>query len=141
MSKSGLLLIAALSATCLPALAQPVRDGAAPPQLEKLEEVTAPKSSAPAAAQPAPSAIRPQITETREQGVVTEVQVKTGNNTYYVKPNVQAGNTMPGDAQGITTRPAQWQVLQFDWKREHDKKTATTNATVVPVPPENAPEK
>jgi hypothetical protein len=149
MSKSGSHFFAAaailLSASSLPAVAQQARDSAAPPQLEKLEEVTPPKRSlardmrdaASATAAPAkPAASGTQITQTREQGVVTEVQVKSGAGTYYLKPNTQPGTAVPGDAQSNTTRPAQWQIMQFDLKRQQDKKTAATQAASVPPPPD-----
>lgn len=88
----------------------------APPVTQKLE--TGSTSGAPAAT--ATSDIKPErpageikappdknatkLTERRVAGKVTEVEVKKGKNTYYVKPN-------DPDARGI--RGAQWKVGEF----------------------------
>jgi hypothetical protein len=133
MWKSRILIIAgglAAWASCLPAGAQQAAETPAPPKLEKLEEGNAPAVTIRG------STDEQKITQKREQGRVTEVKVKTGNSTYYLKPNVPAGSATPGDAQSDTTRPAQWQVLEFDWKREQDKKAAAAQAATVPAPPE-----
>jgi hypothetical protein len=132
MWKSGFTLIAAMpltfAASVLPVFAQ--SDSAAPPKLEKLEEIK-PAPRAPIAVRP-PASSGPQITQTREQGVVTEVQVKSGNNTYYVKPNAPGTNAQSDAA----TRPAQWQIMQFDLKRSEERKTTAAEAASVPAPPE-----
>jgi hypothetical protein len=80
-----------------------------PPQLEKLEE-----GEAPAITIRKDQQGQQRITEKKEGGKVTEVKVQTGKSTYYLKPNEQAGNAQPGDAQSNTNRPAQWKVLEFD---------------------------
>lgn len=116
-----------------PATAQPQNiernTGDAPPKLEKLEENEAPavtiKGSRP----------QTQITETRERGRVTSIEVKSGNSTYYLKPNASSGTALPGDAQSNITRGAQWQVLEFDLKRPTDAKQAAGQAGDAPMPP------
>ncbi len=63
-----------------------------------------------------------KITETRDDSGVKEVKVETGVSTYYVKPNQQVGNAMPGDAQSSFNRGAEWKVLEFNLG-EKKKKT------------------
>jgi hypothetical protein len=117
-------------AYCLPVAAQQADQNAAPPKLEKLEEGAAPAVTIRG------SESGQKMIQKREQGRVTEVKVKSGNSTYYLKPNVPAGSAVPGDAQSDTTRPAQWKVLEFDLQREQDKKEAAAKATSVPPPPD-----
>ena len=79
-----------------------------PPKLERLDEgeepaITIRKDDS-----------QRRVTEKKEGGKVTEVKVQSGKSTYYLKPNEQAGNAQPGDAQSNTNRPAQWKVLEFD---------------------------
>jgi hypothetical protein len=91
----------------------------APPVAQKLEAgSTSGSASAPAATtandikpdRPAgeikapPDKNATKLTERRVAGKVTEVEVKKGKNTYYVKPN-------DPDARGI--RGAQWKVGEF----------------------------
>lgn len=77
-----------------------------PPELQKLEEGEAPAVT-----------IRKQgegnnnITETRQQGRVTEAKVKSGGSTYYVKPPSQAGTLQPGES---LPRGAEWRIKEFD---------------------------
>ena len=52
-----------------------------PPRLERLEE-----GDAPAVTIPGGGPAEKSITEKREQGRVTEVEVRTGRSTYVVKP-------------------------------------------------------
>lgn len=80
-----------------------------PPKLEKLEE--GPESDI--------KLIKPETTklktvERRENGKVTEVQVRTGKSTYTVKPNSEPKGTPAGDAN----RAATWKVLEFGGKKE-----------------------
>jgi hypothetical protein len=127
-------LIAALSigASFLPqAVAQPAPP---PPRLEVLEEQEPAVTirSAPGTQ---------QITEKREQGRVTSVRVKSGKSNYQLKPNLPAGSAQPGDAQSDASRPAQWQVMEFDWNREQERREAAERAaatTPPPPPPVNA---
>lgn len=119
----------ALLAAGTPAAAQ---QASAPAKLEKLEEVDAPPVTIRGGSR---GANERQITQKREQGRVTEVKVKSGNNTYYLKPNPPAGTASPGDARSDMTRPAQWKVMEFDWNNEQEKKTAQAKAATVPPPP------
>jgi hypothetical protein len=79
-----------------------------PPVLEKLEE-----GEPPAITIRKPDTEK-QITEKRQQGKVTEVKVKSGKSTYYLKPADPAGSAMRGDGQSDEIRAAQWPVLEFD---------------------------
>ena len=109
-----------------------------PPQLQPLEEGEEPAVT-----------IRPpdnkgKISEKRAPGGrVTEIKVTSGGSTYYLKPDMTAGSTLPGDAQSSGLRAAQWEVLQFDLSPSQDAKEAEavqTNATdAAPVPPPPAP--
>ena len=117
------LLLTAFSlmfAASLPASAQQPRgraDAPPPPQLEKLEEGEAPAVTIPGGGQPERS-----ITEKREQGRVTEVEVRTGRSTYVVKPLNPAGSALPGDTQANTNRAAQFRVKEFDLSKPEDLK-------------------
>lgn len=105
-------------AASLPAFAQQPRsraDAPPPPQLEKLEEGEAPPVTIPGGGQPERS-----ITEKREQGRVTEVEVRTGRSTYVVKPLNPAGSALPGDSQANTNRAAQFKVKEFDLSKPED---------------------
>ncbi|MDB5763379.1 MAG: hypothetical protein JWQ21_2374 [Herminiimonas sp.] len=126
-----IVCVAAAFAIPLQAAAQQPSKDVPPPKLEKLEEGDAPAVTIPG------SAADRQITEKREQGKVTSVKVKSGNSTYYLKPNTPAGSAVPGDAQSDTMRPAQWQVLEFDLNRVPDPKKAAEQTDVLP-PPESA---
>jgi hypothetical protein len=79
-----------------------------PPVLEKLEE-----GEPPAITIRKPDTEK-QITEKRQQGKVTEVKVKSGKSTYYLKPADPAGRALRGDGQSDEIRAAQWPVLEFD---------------------------
>jgi hypothetical protein len=129
-------------ASCLPAVAQQAADQSAPPKLEKLEEIVTPAAGRSTAGGKQQQDDKQEITQTRERGGrVTEVKVKNGTTgTYYLKPNTPVGSAVPGDAQSDTTRPAQWRIFEFDWKRQQDKKAAAEQAAV-PAPPEAAPKK
>jgi uncharacterized protein involved in outer membrane biogenesis len=87
------------------------------------------------------------ITEKRQQGKVTEVKVKSGKSTYYLKPVDPAGSAMRGDGQSDEIRAAQWPVLEFDMGAKKKKaaeaaaaaeaaknaKTAQPGAKVAPA--------
>lgn len=115
------LLLTAFSlifAASVPAHAQQPRGRAdAPPQLERLEEGEAPAVTIPGGGQPERS-----ITEKREQGRVTEIEVRTGRSTYVVKPLNPAGSALPGDTQSNTNRAAQFKVKEFDLSKPEDLK-------------------
>ena len=102
-------------AAMIPAHAQQPReraDAPPPPRLERLEEGDAPAVTIPGGG-PA---------EKREQGRVTEVEVRTGRSTYVVKPLNPAGSALPGDAQTGSNRAAQFKVKEFDLQRPEDLK-------------------
>jgi hypothetical protein len=105
-SVSAICLAAALP---LPALAQQTQTPPPPPQLERLDE-----GNDPGITIRKDDGQHSKVTEKKEGGRVTEIKVQSGKSTYYLKPNEQAGNAQPGDAQSNTNRPAQWKVLEFD---------------------------
>lgn len=107
-----LIVASSLLAAALPVIAddQAAKNLATPPILQKLDEGSDPGITI---SKPESDNER-KITEKREQGRVTEVKVKKGKNTYFVKPNTPLGSAMPGDAQAAGNRGAQWQVLEFD---------------------------
>ena len=108
------------SAAAMPVLAQQPgarADAPPPPRLERLEEGEAPAVTIPGGGQPERS-----ITERREQGRVTEVEVRTGRSTYVVKPLSPAGSALPGDTQANTNRAAQFKVKEFDLSKPEDLK-------------------
>ncbi len=110
------ILCVAANATPLLAQAQSETISQAPPNLERLEEGSAPAIT-----------IRPQqgstTTDKREQGVVTEVQVQSGGSNYRVKQSAGPGNAAPGDAQSNAVRAPQWLVKEFDWGGKKEPKT------------------
>ncbi|HZW11645.1 MAG TPA: DUF2782 domain-containing protein [Noviherbaspirillum sp.] len=130
---------AALSAVPLSGWAQQqTGDAPPPPKLEKLEE-----GEAPAVTIRKPSQER-KITEKRAPGgKVTEVKVSSGKNTYYVKPNDPSGSAVAGDMLSNEARPAQWEVLEFDFGRPKEAKQeqAEQTAPVPPAPAASAPAK
>lgn len=108
---------------------QPTNPAPPPPQTQKLEE-----GEAPAITIRKPGADEQPITQTKKQGKVTEVKVKSGASTYYLKPNEQAGSAVPGDAESSAMRGSQWQVLQFDLTKNKDLK-AVEQTPDAPQPP------
>ena len=103
----------------------------APPQLDRLEEGTAPPPTAkPQQRGPA------KITEKRQGGRVTEVEVTTGKSSYTMKANPPDAIAQPGDATGGTLRPPQWKVLEFDlFKKKQAERAEADNAAAAPPPP------
>jgi hypothetical protein len=79
----------------------------APPKLERVE----PGSDVPATT--IPSRTRTQITETRNGGQVTEVEVNSSGSHYTMKPNTPPGNAVPG-SNANSIRAPQWKVGEFD---------------------------
>ncbi len=128
------LLLTTLSlalAASMPAFAQqPLADAPPPPRLERLEEGEAPAVTIPGGGQPERS-----ITEKREQGRVTEVEVRTGRSTYVVKPLNPAGSALPGDTQSNTNRAAQFKVKEFDLSKPEDLKPQPQPQQAPAVPP------
>ncbi len=117
-----------------PLLASAQQSAPPPPVMEKLEEGQAPEVTirAPKSGDAATT------TEKRApDGTVTEVKVKTGKSTYVVKPVTRAGNSIPGDAQTPVTRPAQWEILEFN--KDHKKKPNSTDDDLPAAPPPPLP--
>ena len=120
-----------LSAQLLPAYAQaPTKNVAPPPpKLEKLEEGEQPAITI------APPDSGTKITEKHEQGKVTEVKVKSGKSTYYLKPNDPAGSAARGDLESDQIRAAQWPILEFDLGRKKvNPKEVEPPQTLQPAP-------
>jgi len=107
----------------------------APPKLERVE----PGSDVPASN--IPSRQRTQITETRDGGQVTEVEVKSSGSHYYMKPNNPPGNAVPGSVTGNTIRAPQWKVGEFDLtgKRRAANAAGTNVPTTADAPPPPPP--
>lgn len=117
-------------AVSVPVFAQqrPFADAPPPPQLERLEE-----GEAPAVTIPGGGPAEKSITQKREQGRVTEVEVRTGRSTYVVKPLNPSGSALPGDTQSSTNRAAQFKVKEFDLSKPEDLKPQTA-PQVLPAP-------
>ena len=126
-----------LSAVCLLAYASSAgaqqtpasAASSAPPVMEKLEE-----GQPEATIKPKPGTEK-KITEKREQGKVTEIKVQTGKSTYYMTPNVPAGNAVVGDAQSSAIRAPQWQVMEFDLGQKKKKQAEEEAEAAAPAPP------
>ncbi len=103
----------------------------APPQLEKIEGL----SNTPSTVTTTPDNAN-KITETKVQGRVTEVQVKSGKSTYYLKPNTPAGSALPGDGLGSANRGPQWKVMEFDLGKKKKTQSEQDAAGHVPPPPQ-----
>lgn len=113
--------------------AQQTPPSSPPPKLERIEEGT-----------DTPITVTPQqrgkqkITEKREGGRTTEVQVTSGKSSYTMKaPQPGSVNDQP-DQAGSTLRPPQWKVLEFDFgkKKQKDQEAAAAEAPVLaPAPP------
>jgi hypothetical protein len=108
------LSAAALLMPLLVAAQQSPPPSDAPPKLEMLEEGEPPtiKLGKPED--------QHKITETRDDNGVKEIKVQTGVSTYYLKPNEQVGNALPGDTQSTTNRGAEWKVLEFGLPKKKD---------------------
>jgi hypothetical protein len=133
LAQFGLFLAASVTPLFASSQQQPNRPNDAPPQMEKLEE-----GEPPAVTNPGREP-RNSITETRDRGAVTSIRVESGNSTYYIKPQSSVGSALPGDAQSPTSRPAQWQILQFE--SGHKNEAPHGDAAAVPAPPAFAPER
>ena len=116
-----------------PAVRPPVPSDAPPAPLQKLEEGQDPGITV------RPSGPDRGTADQRDNaGRVTETEVKTGSTTYYVRPNNQVGNAMPGDQQSSGNRAAQFKVKEFDLGR---KKVPPKDDIPVPQVLEPAPAK
>jgi type IV pilus biogenesis protein CpaD/CtpE len=109
----------------------------APPKLERVE----PGSDVPASN--IPSRQRTQISEKREGGQVSEVEVKSSGSHYYMAPNAnnQPGNAQPGTVTGSQVSAPKWKVGEFDLsgKRKAASETGTNAPTTADAPPPPLP--
>jgi hypothetical protein len=128
--KSSLKLIVSLVATCFAISASPLvaaQDKTVPPppppKLEKLEE--GPDSDVKLIKQ---ESNKLKTVERKDNGKVTEVQVRTGKSTYTVKPN----NAPKGTPEGDANRAAQWKVMEFGGKKQSKE---VESLPVLPVGP------
>lgn len=129
-----LSLLLCIGLTGIPVLSQAQSANAAPPTMQRLDEGDAPAVTI------RPSDTGKKITEKREQGVVTEVQVQSGRNSYKLKQSAGAGNAAAGDAQSNTVRAAQFTIKEFDLGRKPVVEPPQ-DATLQPAypPPDSAP--
>jgi hypothetical protein len=113
--------------------AQQTPPSATPPKLERIEEGS-----------DVPVTITPQqrgnqkITEKREGGRVTEVQVTSGKSSYTMKAPQPGSVNDQADLAGSKLRPPQWKILEFDLsgKKKDQEAAATAEAPVLaPAPP------
>lgn len=110
--------------------AQQTPPAATPPKLEQIQEGA-----------DTPVTITPQqrgkqkITEKRDGGRVTEVQVTTGKSSYTMKAPTPGSVNDQADLTGSKLRPPQWKVLEFDFgkKKQSDAEAAAAAAAEVPV--------
>ncbi len=113
---------------------------AAPPKLERIEE----GSDTPITVTAKPKADQ-KVTEKKEQGKVTEIEVQSGKSHYVMKPNTPAGSALPGDAMAAKVRAPQWQVMEFDignkkkQKEKDEEAAAAVAAGSAPPPPPPTP--
>ncbi len=107
---------------------QPV--SSAPPKLERIEE----GSETPITVTAKPKSDK-KVTEKKEQGRVTEVQVQSGKSHYIMKPNTPAGAGLPGDGLSAKVRAPQWQVMEFDLGKKKQKEKDEEAAASTPAPP------
>lgn len=122
-------LTAAVAAFAIPLMAGAQQ----PPKLENLDEGEPPAVTIRKPEQ------KNKVQEKRAPGgKVTEVKVTSGRSTYVVKPNDPAGSSLPGDTQSNSTRPAQWEVKEFDLGRPKERKESE-EAGAADVPPPPAP--
>lgn len=131
----GLLAALPLLTLAQQAATPPNTPAPPPPKMEKLEEGSQPAVTIRSAPE------QTNITEKRAPGGKrTEVKVTKGNNTYYLKPNDQAGSAQPGDAQATQSRPAEWRVMTFDGNRKlKEQQAASAPEPAAPPPPPAKP--
>lgn len=76
-----------------------------------------------------------RITEKRNNGQVTEIEVQSGKSRYTMRPHQPAGNAQGGDAQSSAFRAPQWQVMEFDLNA---KRKAAAEAAAAGTAPASA---
>ena len=125
-----LILLAAVAPSALVFAQQKPSDK--PPQLERIE----PGSDTPVTI--TPQTRNPnKITQTKDGGRVTEVQVSAGGSHYTMK-GVRPGSVQElGDQSGSTLRPPQWKVMEFDLskKKKTDPEAAGAPDGTADAPP------
>ncbi|MGV8893739.1 MAG: DUF2782 domain-containing protein [Burkholderiaceae bacterium] len=131
LSKVWITVGCGIAACAMPLLASAQQPAPQPPVMENLEEGEPPAISI------TPPGTEKKITEKRQQGKVTEVEVKSGNSTYYLKPVDPAGSAMRGDGQSNEMRAAQWPVIEFDMGSKK-KKAAEAAAAAAAAEAKNA---
>ncbi len=104
---------------------QPQTDAPPPPKLEKLEEGEAPAITI---RQPTTSS---EITEKRAPGgEITEIKVKSGGSTYYLRPKQATGNPTSDDVS-----VPQWVIYEFDaGQQKSESKDKPQPARLEPAP-------
>jgi hypothetical protein len=125
--------LTALTATCAFAMLaavsasaqQPAPNAPPPPKLEKLEEGEQPAITI---RQPATGS---EISEKRAPGgQITEIKVKSGGSTYYLRPKPATGNS-PSDDVSVP----QWVIYEFDaGQPKPENKEKPQPATLEPAP-------
>jgi hypothetical protein len=127
----------AVALLSLPAFAQHQTNDM-PPELEQIDELKGPATPAVTTREvsPARSGGR-QIIEKRERGQVTSIEVRSGENSYYIDPGDETGTITPGTVQGESTRAPQWKIFEFDLKRpvEANNDAAPQAAPAAPPAP------
>lgn len=103
---------------------------AAPPKLDKIDEIDTPIT---VTNKPKEKAVN----EKRDNsGRVTEAKIKSGPSTYTVKPkNTSTSTALPGDAAGMANRGPQWTVMEFDLGKKKTKQKEDEAEDNVPPPP------
>lgn len=118
--------------------AQQTPPAATPPKLERIED----GSDQPVTITPQQRG-KQKVTEKREGGRVTEVQVTTGKSSYTMKAPTPGSVNDQADLTGSKLRPPQWKVLEFDLsgkKKQTDAEAAAAAAAaeapvLAPAPP------
>ena len=110
--------------------AQQTAPAQTPPKLEQIQE----GSDTPVTITPQQRG-KQKITEKRDGGRVTEVQVTTGKSSYTMKAPAPGSVNDQADLTGSKLRPPQWKVLEFDLngKKKRDAEAAAAAAAEVPV--------
>ncbi len=80
-----------------------------------------------------------KVTEKRDGGRVTEVEVTSGKSTYTMKANPAGAVAQPGDPASGTLRPPQWKVLEFDLFRKKQTEREAAEAAAAGVTAEAPP--
>ena len=107
--------------------------GQAAPSLEKLEDIDFPAEPGKSAKLgTSAKAAKPdyKITEQQRKGRDSQFKVETPNTTYYLQRNKQAGTSTSGDTQSTESRPAQWQVMEFDIGKSRERKKSTSEGSI-----------